>query len=257
MSIDVERDGGVVTVTVDRPEALNAFDSAALGELSARLDEVADDRDVRVVVLTGVGDRAFAAGADIKEMRTKNVLEAQQFAFLGQRCALLLERMWKPVIAAINGVAVGGGLELALACDIRFASSTAKLGQPEINLGLIPGWGGSQRLARVAGLGFAKDLILTGRTVDAEEAERHGVVQAVYEPAELMERTMDTAHMLAAKSPVALAHAKEVCNTALQGDHRANLDHEATIFSLLFATEDAQEGMTAFVEKREARFSGH
>jgi enoyl-CoA hydratase len=256
MSIDLERDGGIAVVTVNRPDAFNALDSEALGQLSARLDEVADNRDVRVVVLTGAGERAFAAGADIKEMRTKNVLEAQQFAFLGQRCALMLERMWKPVIAAVNGVAVGGGLELALACDIRFASSKATFGQPEINLGLIPGWGGSQRLARVAGLGFAKDLILTGRTVDAEEAERRGLVEAVYDPAELMDRTMDTARLLAAKSPVALAHAKEVCNTALQGDHRANLDHEATMFSLLFATEDAREGMTAFVEKREPRFSG-
>ena len=256
MSIDLERDGGIAVVTVNRPDAFNALDSEALGQLSARLDEVADNRDVRVVVLTGAGERAFAAGADIKEMRTKNVLEAQQFAFLGQRCALMLERMWKPVIAAVNGVAVGGGLELALACDIRFASSTATFGQPEINLGLIPGWGGSQRLARVAGLGFAKDLILTGRTVDAAEAERRGLVEAVYDPAKLMDRTMDTARLLAAKSPVALAHAKEVCNTALQGDHRANLDHEATMFSLLFATEDAREGMTAFVEKREPRFSG-
>jgi enoyl-CoA hydratase len=257
MLIDVERDGSVAVVTVNRPEALNALDSEALGQLSGRLDEVADDRDVRVVVLTGAGERAFAAGADIKEMRTKNVLEAQQFAFLGQRCALMLERMWKPVIASIQGVAVGGGLELALACDIRFASSTATFGQPEINLGLIPGWGGSQRLARLTGLGFAKDLILTGRTVDAAEAERHGLVQAVYDPSELMDRTMETARLLAAKSPVALAHAKEVCNTALQGEHRANLDHEATMFSLLFATEDAREGMTAFVEKREPRFSGH
>jgi enoyl-CoA hydratase len=256
VSVGVERDGGIAVVTVNRPDALNALDSEALGQLSGGLDEVADDRDVHVVVLTGAGERAFAAGADIKEMRTKNVLEAQQFAFLGQRCALMLERMWKPVIAAINGVAVGGGLELALACDIRFASSTATFGQPEINLGLIPGWGGSQRLARVTGLGFAKDLILTGRTVDAAEAERRGLVQAVYDPAELMDRTMDTARLLAAKSPVALAHAKEVCNMALQGDHRANLDHEATMFSLLFATEDAREGMSAFVEKREPRFSG-
>jgi enoyl-CoA hydratase len=254
--IDVERDGGVAVVTVNRPDALNALDGATLGELSARLDEVADDRDVRAVVLTGAGERAFAAGADIKEMRAKSVLEAQQFAFLGQRCALMLERMWKPALAAINGFALGGGLELALACDLRFASLTAKLGQPEINLGLIPGWGGTQRLARVAGLGFAKDLILTGRTVDAAEAERRGLVHAVYEPAELIDRTMETARLLAAKSPVALAHAKEVCNTALQGDHRANLDHEAAIFSLLFATEDTREGIAAFVEKREPRFSG-
>src|SRR5919197_4860231 len=256
MPIDVEREGGVAVVTVNRPDALNALDGATLAELSSRLDAVADDRDIRVVVLTGEGERAFAAGADIKEMRAKTVLEAQQFASLGQRCALMLERMWKPAIAAINGFALGGGLELALACDLRFVSSAAKLGQPEINLGLIPGWGGTQRLARVAGVALAKDLILTGRTIDASEAERRGLVNAVYEPGEFLDRTMETARLLAAKSPVALAHAKEVCNTALQGDHRANLDHEATIFSLLFATEDAREGMAPFVEKREPEFRG-
>jgi enoyl-CoA hydratase len=227
-----------------------------MGELSGALDEVADDGSVRAVVLTGAGDRAFVAGADIKEMAAKNVLEAQQFAFLGQRCALMLERMWKPTIAAINGVALGGGCEFALACDLRYASSRAKLGQPEINLGLIPGWGGTQRLARVAGLGFAKELVLTGRTVDAQEALARGLVNAVYEPGELMEKTLETAHLLASKSPQALAHAKEACNRALQGDHRANLDQEASLFALLFASEDAKEGMAAFVEKREPRFRG-
>jgi enoyl-CoA hydratase len=256
VSIDVERDGGVAVLTVNRPDALNALDSTTLTELASRLDDVADDRDVRVLVLTGAGDRAFIAGADIKEMSAKRVLEAQQYAFLGQRCGLMLERMWKPSIAAINGFALGGGLELALACDLRFASSTAKLGQPEINLGLIPGWGGTQRVARVAGVALAKDLILTGRTIDASEAERRGLVNAVYEPGELMERALDAARVLASKSAVALAHAKEVCNTALQGEHRANLDHEATIFALLFSTEDAREGMAAFVEKREPKFEG-
>jgi enoyl-CoA hydratase len=190
-------------------------------------------------------------------MAAKNVLEAQQYAFAGQRCALMLERMWKPTIAAINGVALGGGCELALACDIRFASTRAKLGQPEINLGLIPGWGGTQRLARVAGLGFAKELVYTGRAVDAEEALARGLLNAVYEPEELMTKTLETARLLASKSPVALAHAKEACNRALQGDHRSNLDHEASLFAMLFASEDAREGMSAFVEKREPHFSGH
>jgi enoyl-CoA hydratase len=197
------------------------------------------------------------AGADIKEMVTKDVLEAQQYAFLGQRCALMLERMWKPTIAAINGVALGGGCELAGACDLRLASTRARLGQPEINLGLIPGWGGTQRLARLVGLGFAKELVFTGRTVDAEEALARGLVNAVYEPDELIEKALETARLLASKSPKALAHAKEACNRALQGEHRANLDQEASLFAMLFASDDAKEGMSAFIEKREARFGGH
>jgi enoyl-CoA hydratase len=217
---------------------------------------VADDAEARAVVLTGAGDRAFIAGADIKEMAEKSVLEAQQYAFLGHRCALLLERMWKPTIAAINGFALGGGCELALACDLRFASARAKLGQPEINLGLIPGWGGTQRVARVAGLAFAKEIVYTGRTVDADEALARGLVNAVYEAEELMTRTLETARSLASKSRLALAHAKEACNRALQGDHRSNLDHEASLFAMLFASEDAKEGMAAFVEKRRGNWKG-
>jgi enoyl-CoA hydratase len=164
--------------------------------------------------------------------------------------------MPKPTIAAINGFALGGGCELALACDLRYAASTARLGQPEINLGIIPGWGGTQRLARVAGLGFAKELILTGRMVDAAEAERRGLVNAVYEPSELMERVLETAGVLASKSPVALAYAKEAVNLALQGSHEASLVQEASFFAMVFSTEDAKEGMTAFAEKREPRFVG-
>ncbi len=254
--IELSRDEAVATLTVNRPEAMNALNSETLGALMARLNELAHDPEVRAVVLTGAGDRAFIAGADIKEMSQKSVLEAQEYALLGGSAAALLEEMRPATIAAINGFALGGGCELALGCDIRFASSQAKLGQPEINLGLIPGWGGTQRLARVAGAGFAKELILTGRMVDAEEALRHGLVNAVYEPEVLMERTMETARLIASKGPVAVAHAKEACNRALQGDHRGNLLYEASLFSLLFGTEDATEGMAAFAEKREPRFAG-
>jgi enoyl-CoA hydratase len=162
--------------------------------------------------------------------------------------------MPKPTIAAINGFALGGGCELALACDIRYAATTAKLGQPEINLAIIPGWGGTQRLARVCGLGFAKELILTGRNVDADEALQRGLVNAVFAPDELRERTMDTARLLASKSPIALAAAKAACNRALQGDHARNLEDEAREFGELFSSEDAKEGLAAFVEKREPRF---
>jgi enoyl-CoA hydratase len=206
--------------------------------------------------VTGAGERAFAAGADITYMSNLSVLEARRWGGLGHACALLLETMRKPTIAAINGFALGGGCELVLACDLRYAASTAKLGQPEINLGLIPGWGGSQRLARTCGLGFAKDLILTGRTVGAAEALERGLVNAVYEPAELAERTLETARLLASKSPLALAHAKEAVNLSLQGNQDGNLTQEVSFFSMLFSTNDAREGMAAFVEKREPHFTG-
>jgi enoyl-CoA hydratase len=164
--------------------------------------------------------------------------------------------MPKPTIAAINGFALGGGCELALACDIRYASSRAKLGQPEINLGIIPGWGGTQRLARVCGLGFAKELILTARLVGAEEAERRGLVNAVYEDGELREKVLEVARLLASKSPLALAHAKDAVNLALQGSHEAGLVQEASFFAMLFSSEDQKEGMEAFVAKREPHFTG-
>src|SRR3954463_9029837 len=233
---------------------MNALDRPPLEELRACLEELAGDPGAGVVVLTGSGEKAFVAGADIKYMAGLTVEEANAWGELGHACARLLETMPKPTIAAINGFALGGGCELALACDIRYASSKAKLGQPEINLGIIPGWGGTQRLARVCGLGIAKELILTGRLVDADEALRIGLVNAVYEPEELLERAMETARLIASKSPVALAAAKRALNHALQGDHVANLASEADGFGDLFASEDAQEGLTAFVEKREPNF---
>jgi enoyl-CoA hydratase len=209
-----------------------------------------------VVVLTGAGDKAFAAGADIKYMSGLDVEGAKVWGELGHAVGSLLETIPKPVIAAINGFALGGGCELALACDIRYAASTAKLGQPEVNLGIIPGWGGTQRLARVCGLGIAKELILTGRVVDADEALRIHLVNGVFEPGELMEKTMEVARGLAAKGPLALAAAKVATNHALQGDHVENLVSEGDRFGDLFSSADAKEGMTAFAEKREPRFSG-
>jgi enoyl-CoA hydratase len=184
------------------------------------------------------------------------VEEAKAWGALGHECGRLLETMPKPTIAAINGFALGGGCELALACDLRYASTSAKLGQPEVNLGIIPGWGGTQRLARATTIGFAKELVFTGRTVGAEEAERRGLVNAVFEPAELIERTLEVARTIASKGPIALAAAKEACNRALQGDHAENLEHEGDRFGELFSSADAKEGMTAFVEKREPRFAG-
>jgi enoyl-CoA hydratase len=256
VSIDVDRDGGVAVVTVNRPDAMNAVDVEHAHELRRTLEQLAGDEEVRVVVLTGAGEKAFIAGADIKYMQRLRVHEGLRWAELGQACAALLEAMPKPTIAAINGYALGGGCELALACDIRIASSSAKLGQPEINLGILPGWGGSQRLARTTTLGYAKELVFTGRMVDAAEALDRGLVNAVYEPGELMTKTRELCAALAAKSPVALAAAKEATNLALSGDHSGNLRTEAHLFSMAFATEDQKEGMAAFVEKREPRFGG-
>jgi enoyl-CoA hydratase len=252
--VRVDREGAVATVTVDRPDAMNALDRPTLEELRDRLSELADDTAVGVVVLTGSGEKAFVAGADIKYMSGLSVEEALAWGELGHHSARLLETMPKPAIAAINGFALGGGCELALACDLRYAASTAKLGQPEINLGIIPGWGGTQRLARVCGLGIAKELIFTGRLVDADEALRLGLVNAVHDP--VLVRASETAELLAAKSPLALAAAKHALNRALHGDHAENLRLEAQEFGDLFATADAKEGMTAFAEKREPRFTG-
>ena len=243
-------------LTIDRPDALNAFDVATLTALRDRLLELHEDADARVIVLTGEGDRAFAAGADIKYMSRLDPAEAKEWGELGHTAGQLLETNPRPTIAAINGFALGGGCELALACDLRYASRSARLGQPEISLGIIPGWGGTQRLARVCGLGVAKDLILTGRTVDADEALRIGLVNAVFEAGELLKRTLETARLLASKSPVALRAAKVALNHALQGDHVENLGRETSLFGELFSSEDAKEGMAAFVEKREPRFVG-
>jgi len=241
-------------VTVDRPEAMNALDRPTLEELRGRLEELAADEEARVVLLTGAGEKAFVAGADIKYMSGLGVEEAKEWGALGHRAGHLLETMPKPTIAAIDGFALGGGCELALACDLRYAGSGAKLGQPEINLGIIPGWGGTQRLARVCGLGVAKDMILTGRLVDADEALRIGLVNGVHDP--VFEKAREVAALLASKSPLALAAAKRALNHSLQGDHVENLQREADEFGSLFVSEDAKEGLTAFAEKREPRFTG-
>jgi enoyl-CoA hydratase len=247
--IDVSSDGGVCVVTIDRQDALNALDIETLTELRDRLREVAADESVRTVVLTGAGEKAFVAGADIKYMSGLGPDDAKGWGALGHEAARLLETMPKPTIAAINGFALGGGCELALACDIRYASSRAKLGQPEINLGIVPGWGGTQRLARVCGIGVAKELIFSGRTVDAQEALRIGLVNALADP--VLDKALETARELAAKSPVALALAKRLVNMS-----PGALDAEADAFGELFASEDAREGLTAFVEKRAANFVG-
>jgi enoyl-CoA hydratase len=256
LTIEVRREGAVALLTINRPDAMNALDMDTLTALRDRLLELRDDGDTRVIVLTGAGDRAFAAGADIKYMSGLDADGAREWGDLGHSVGQLLETSPAPTVAAINGFALGGGCELALACDLRYASSAAKLGQPEINLGIIPGWGGTQRLPRATSLGFAKELVFTGRLVDADEAKRHGLVNDVYEPGELMDKVMETARLLASKGPLALAAAKRALNHVLQGDHVENLEREAEEFGRLFDTSDAREGLSAFVEKREPNFTG-
>ena len=252
--IRVDREDAVGVVTVDRQDALNALDVATLTELRDRLRELAQDDGVRAVILTGAGEKAFVAGADIKYMSSLDVTQAKEWGALGHEAGRLLETMPKPTIAAVNGFALGGGCELALACDIRYAAASAKLGQPEVNLGIIPGWGGTQRLARVCGLGVAKELIFTGRVVDADEALRIGLVNAVHDP--VLDKARETAALLASKSPIALRLMKDLANRALGGDHAANLEAEGDAFGELFSSEDAKEGLSAFVEKREPVFKG-
>jgi enoyl-CoA hydratase len=254
VSVEVARDGAVAVVTIDRQDALNALNVETLTELRDRLRELGADEDVRALVLTGAGEKAFVAGADIKYMSGLDVEQAKGWGALGHEAARLLETMPKPTIAAINGFALGGGCELALGCDVRYASSRAKLGQPEINLGIVPGWGGTQRLARVCGIGVAKELIFTGRTVDAEEALRIGLVNAIADP--VLDHALETAHDLASKSRLALALAKKLCNLTLGADHAGGLESEAGGFGALFSSEDAKEGLTAFVEKRPPSFVG-
>jgi enoyl-CoA hydratase len=254
MPVRLASDDGIAVVTIDREEALNALDVETLEALRAVLAEAAAVVAVRVVVLTGAGEKAFAAGADIKYMSGLEVDGALGWGALGHEVGRLLETMPKPTIAAVNGFALGGGCELALACDIRYCSSRAKLGQPEVNLGIVPGWGGTQRLVHAVGAGYAKELIFTGRLVSAEEALRIGLVQAVHDP--VLDRALETARLIATKAPLAVAAGKSLVNRALGADHEANLSVEARVFGELFATADGREGLTAFVEKRDPRFTG-
>ncbi|MCM8750091.1 enoyl-CoA hydratase-related protein [Thermomicrobiaceae bacterium CFH 74404] len=256
MPIQVAQEDRVALVTVDRPERLNALNTQSLQELLATFERLASDSSVRAIIVTGAGDRAFIAGADIAEMKDKSPSEALAFARLGQAVCSAIEAAPQPVIAAINGYALGGGCEIALACDIRLASETAVLGQPEVALGVPPGWGGTQRLPRVIGPGLARELIYTGRRVRAEEALRIGLVNAVYPPAELLERARALAAEIARNAPLAVRLSKEAIRRGLDVDLAAGLALEAQAFALAFSTADQREGMSAFLEKRSPEFRG-
>lgn len=256
MVIDVEFDASVATIMIDQPKALNALDIDSLESLRATVSATARRTDIRVIILTGAGDRAFAAGADIKAMAGMTRDEALAFARLGHATALALETAPRPVIAAVNGFAFGGGCELALACDIRLASSRAVFAQPEVSLGIPPGWGGSQRLPRIVGLGIASELIFTGRSVAAEEALRIGLVNAVHEPAALMDAAREMAATIAANGPVAVRAAKRLMGVSRSGQPTQGLSEEARTFADVFGSREQREGMAAFIEKRSPSFKG-
>lgn len=256
MSVRVEREEPIATIVLDRPERLNALDTAGLRALLAAVQDLASDERIRAVILTGAGDRAFAAGADISEMVEKSASEALAFAELGQTVCRAIEEAPQPYIAAVNGFALGGGCELALACDIRLASERAVFGQPEVTLGIPPGWGGSQRLPRIVPVGIARELLYTGRRVDAAEALRIGLVNAVYPAEELLERARELAQRIAANGPLAVRVTKAAVRFGLEHGLEAGLAYERQVFAHAFTTEDQREGMRAFLEKRRPAFRG-
>jgi len=251
-----EKEGPVAVITINRPQVLNALNAETLQELEAALDQIERDREIRVVIITGAGEKAFVAGADISFMQNLTPLEAKQFARLGQKVFSKIENLPQPVIAAINGYALGGGCELAMACDIRVASTRAKLGQPEVNLGLIPGFGGTQRLTRLVNPGLAKEILFTADTYDAETAKQIGLVNHVVPPEELMQFCKAMAGRIASKGPVAVQLCKEAVNDGLEMDLEKALIHEADLFGVVFATQDRAEGIAAFLEKRKPEFTG-
>ena len=255
-NLAVEHLDGVGLVTVNRPKVLNALNAQTLGEMAHCFDALRDDAGVKAVVITGSGEKAFIAGADINELAKMKALEAKQVAFFGQQVFARLERMGKPTIAMINGFALGGGCELALACTQRTAANTARLGLPEVSLGIIPGYGGTQRLARIAGPGVAREWILTGDMISAEEAWRVGVINRLYEPAELRDGTFKLVHTILSRGPLAVRLAIETINRGLNMSQQEGEIIETDMFGLASTTEDMREGMQAFLEKRKPNFRG-
>jgi enoyl-CoA hydratase len=252
----VDRDAHVVTLTLNRPDKLNALNEELLTELSRVLRDLARDAAVRCVILTGSGEKAFAAGADIATMSTMTAVQAKLFAELGHRVGRALEAAHFPVIAAVNGFALGGGCELALACDFIYASDKAKLGQPEVNLGVLPGFGGTQLLSRRVGAARAREICMTGDMIGAEEALRIGLVNAVVPSAELLPRVRELAAKIASKGPLAVAGIKRVVVRGADVPLLTANELESTAFAALFGTHDQREGMQAFLEKRAPKFEG-
>jgi len=254
--VDHDAASGVLVVTFNRPKVLNALNSATLAELFQVIAAAGADETVRAIVLTGAGEKSFVAGADINELAALTPVAGRDHARRGQSVFDQIERLGKPVVAAVNGFALGGGCELAMACTMRLASDTAKFGQPEINLGLIPGYAGSQRLPRLIGRGRAQELLLTGDMIDAQEAWRIGLVNRVVPAAQLLDEAKNLAAVLASKAPIAVRAILDAVANGLDMSFADAEEHEATVFGLMFTTEDMREGTRAFLDKRKPQFKG-
>jgi len=255
-SILLEKKNSIAYVTVNRPKVLNALNMATMEELRAAFTDIKSDPAIRVAILTGSGEKSFIAGADIGELAKHDVVNAKEYTHRGQSVLDLIENLGKPVIACIHGFALGGGCEIAMACTMRLASQNAKLGQPEVQLGILPGYGGTQRLPRLVGKGIAMQLVLTGEMISAEEAHRIGLVNEVTAPADLIPRAEAIAQKIIANAPLAIQYAMEAVNRGLELTLPDALYLEATLFAVCCATEDKKEGTAAFLEKRPARFKG-
>ncbi len=251
-----EKKDSIAYITINRPKVLNALNSATMGELRTIFTQLKDERDVRIVILTGSGEKSFVAGADIGELQKNNPIKAKEYTHRGQAVLDLIENLGKPVIACINGFALGGGCELAMACTMRLATENAKLGQPEVKLGIIPGYGGTQRLPRLVGKGTAAQLLLTGEMISAQEAHRIGLVNEVVPPGQLISRAETIAQAIIKNAPLAIQYCLEAVNHGMEMTLQEGLYLEATLFAVCCATEDKKEGTTAFLEKRSANFAG-
>jgi enoyl-CoA hydratase len=251
-----EKSEGIATITLNRPEALNAFSKEVVSEVLQALEDIRSDESVRVVILTGAGEKAFSAGADIKAMIGMNSLKAKELSLMGEKLCLALENLEKPVIAALNGYALGGGLEVAMSCDLRVASENSRMGQTEINIGLIPGWGGTQRLTRLVGRTKAKEMVFTGKMIDAKTAEQLGIVNMAVPADKFRETVRQFALDLASKAPVALRVAKALIDKGAEIGLDSALALEREGFGVVASTEDLQEGVKAFTEKRKPVFKG-
>lgn len=255
MAIEVRKEDAIAYITIDRPDALNAFTTEMILEMHDRVNELSEDDSVRVVIVTGAGDKAFIAGADIQEMSEKDHDGAVAFSRRGNKLCDALEAMPQPVIAVLNGFALGGGCEIAMACDIRLAADSATLGQPEVGLGIPPAWGGTQRLPRIVGIGRAKEIIFSGRHISAQEAKEIGLVNAIYPADQLMDEAKKLAGTFLEKAPGALSSSKKLINRTMETSLATGTIHESKLFALAFNGEEQSEGMEAFLERRKPSFA--